>query len=143
MKKNLKKVKGDRMNQLYTGEITACYLNISKQNKEYSVGYIRLPDETGNFQTYKFLVFKSDIVSKIKDFGPENLKGKTIGLVGVFAQNTYNGVTEFQLTVNDIQLENAVVPSEQIPTNQPSTQQPQMGVPEPVNNLDIPTVPNF
>jgi hypothetical protein len=116
---------------------------MSKQNKEYSVGYISLADETGNFQTYKFLVFKSDIVSKIKDYGPENLKGKTIGLIGVFAPNTYNGNTEFQLTVNDIQFENTVVPPEQIPTNQPSQQQPQTGIPEPVDTLDIPTVPTF
>ena len=131
------------MNQLYTGEITACYLNISKQNKEYSVGYISLPDETGNFQTYKFLVFKSDIISKIKDFGPENLKGKTIGLIGTFAPNTYNGVTEYQLTVNDIKLENTIIPEEQVPTNQPNTQSPQTGIPEPVNDLNIPDVPTF
>lgn len=128
------------MNQLYTGEITACYLNMSKQNREYSVGYISLPDESGTFQTYKFLVFKSDIVSKIKDFGPENLKGKTAGLIGTFAQNTYNGNTEFQLTVNDIQLENAVIPTEQIPTNTPNTAQPNGGIPLPINELAIPAV---
>jgi len=129
------------MNQLYTGQITACYVNISRQNKEYAVGYISLPDESQNFQTYKFLVFKSDIVSKLKSYGPENLKGKTVGLIGIFSQNTYNGTTEFQLTVNDIQLENSV-PNEQIPdNNQPSSTQPQGGIPSPIENLDIPDLP--
>jgi len=128
------------MNQLYTGEITACYINISRQNKEYAVGYISLPDEAGNFQTYKFLVFKSDIVSKLKTFGPENLKGKTVGLVGIFSQNTYNGVTEFQLTVNDVQIENSI-PNEQIPSNQPSATQPTGGIPSPISDLNIPDLP--
>jgi hypothetical protein len=121
------------MNQSYIGEITACYLNMSKQSKEYVVGYIRLTDENGVPNTYKFLVFKPDIVSKIKDISPENLKGKTVSLSGVFAQNTYNGTTEYQLTVSDIMMDDPVM--------QPVPEQVQ----QPVNmgdpSTEVPTVP--
>jgi len=120
------------MNQLYIGEIVALYINLSKKNKEYSSGYIRLPDANNEIQSYKFVIFKTDIVQKLKDFGPTNLKGKTIGFVGEFRQNTYNGVTEYQLIVNELSNNESIIHENFDITEQPV---------EPQNSNDIPQIP--
>ena len=148
----------------YTGMITAVYVNVSKKGKEYSTGYIRLPDASGNESSYKFLVFKDEEVEKIKNFGPENLKGKTITVDGEFKENTWNGRTEYQLFANSVTLPEetpsaagaAPVPGTPTTTESPSNPQsesqiqtqpsgagsieetsvPQPGIPE------VPSVPN-
>jgi len=124
----------------YTGMVTACYINMSKKNKEYSVGYINLADETGNITSYKFVIFKTDLVNYIKEFGPTNIKDKEITLTGVFSQNNYNGNSEYQLMVSDINLDSRLLGiSGNSDLDQPVTTIPQPGIPQPV--IPQPVIP--
>jgi len=86
----------------YTGKITAVYVNVSKKGKEYATGFIRLPDANGNENSYKFLIFAEAEVNKIKQAGPERLKGQTITMDGEFKENTWNGQTTYQLFTNSV-----------------------------------------
>ena len=86
----------------YSGTVTAAYVNVSKKGKEYANGYIRLPDANGNLSSYKFLVFDENEVNKIKEVGPDSLKGKELRVEAEFKENTWNGNTEYQLFVNKI-----------------------------------------
>ena len=142
----------------YTGKIAAAYINTSKKGKEYSTFYIVLPDANGNTSSYKGLVFKDDLVAKIKSITPEALKGKELIVEGTFKENTWGGKSEWQLMVDDIKFPKDLnvpetAPAETTPTGSnppaapevpsaPSTpSMPSTPVPEVPSVPEVPGVP--
>jgi len=123
----------------YIGAINAIYINVSKNNKEYSTGYVNLPDENGQLISYKFLIFKATEVQKIKEFTPEQLKGKTVTLNGNFQLNNYQGNSEYQLMVNTITLPEDLM--ENVTASTPS----QEVTPEiiPIPDIELPGMPSI
>jgi len=122
------------MTQIYEGEMIFNSNKMSKNNKKYFNGKVKIKDGNGNFGEYQITGFRSQVIKLNDLIGDQQMRGLTVNIVGEFKENNFNGNTTMQLLAEKITIDSR--PDLNLLSEQNNT-----SMPIPPSNAVVPNTP--